>query len=100
MKQSKKSTIAKARVYSSITKTASAKIAVGLALDETGQALLELSLEAESGSAWRNIEIAYTPEPGAVVRKLSVPAEIAAHIPRLLQALLAQSSVLDPIEAV
>ena len=99
MTRSKTSTTAKAPVFSSITRTANARITVGVALNETGEAVLDLSLEAESGSAWRNIEIAYIPMPNAEVRKLSLPAAVAAHIPRLLEALMAREGTLDQIEA-
>ena len=87
-------------VFAPITCTAKGSVTVGLALDMTGEALLDLSLEAESGSDWRNIEIVYIPMPNAEVRKLSLPATVAAHIPELLAALNARSRVLDPIEAI
>jgi hypothetical protein len=81
---------------------ADAKISAGVLLetDENGEATLDLTMEAESGSAHRYIEIEYCGRPGEELKSMKLNAAHAAHLPHLYAALMARSPLLNPIVAV
>lgn len=80
---------------------ADAKITVAVnPLSEEDDGSLELTLEAESGSYDRGIEISYRANQGSEAKTMKLDAAHAAHLPELYRALMARSPLLNPIVAV